>query len=193
MSSNTVEEPRAYYTEWSKSEREKQIPYMNTHAWNLERWYWWTYLQSSSGDTDIENRLAGTVGEGEGGTNGKSKNLLFDTVLCDNLEKWNGARGRRGHMYIYGWFMLMYEFMLKLAQYWKAIILQLKRKKKKTTLGQSPWQLEGCPGIHEILVTLSLKVRNDLENKSLTLGGENNFSLMWKNLLMWFTIAQRLP
>ena len=32
----------------------------------------------------------GTVGEGEGGTNGKSKNLLFDTVLCDNLEKWMG-------------------------------------------------------------------------------------------------------
>ena len=24
---------------------------------NLERWYWWTYLQSSSRDTDIENRF----------------------------------------------------------------------------------------------------------------------------------------
>ena len=50
----------------------------------------------------IENRLMGTVGEGERGTNGKSKNLPFDTVHCDNLEKWNGVRGRRGHMYIYG-------------------------------------------------------------------------------------------
>ena len=27
VSSNEVDEPRAYYTEWSKSEREKQILY----------------------------------------------------------------------------------------------------------------------------------------------------------------------
>ena len=25
-----------YYTEWSKSEREKQILYINTYKWNLE-------------------------------------------------------------------------------------------------------------------------------------------------------------
>ena len=48
---------RAYYTEWSKSEREKQIPNTNACTWNLERWYWWNYLKSSNGDTDIENRL----------------------------------------------------------------------------------------------------------------------------------------
>ena len=34
-----VDEPRAYYTEWSKSEREKQILYINTQIWNLEGWY----------------------------------------------------------------------------------------------------------------------------------------------------------
>ena len=34
-----VDEPRAYYTEWSKSEREKQISHINTHIWNLEGWY----------------------------------------------------------------------------------------------------------------------------------------------------------
>ena len=28
-SSNEVDEPRTYYTEWSKSEREKQIPCIN--------------------------------------------------------------------------------------------------------------------------------------------------------------------
>ena len=27
---------RDYHTEWSKSEREKQILYINTHMWNLE-------------------------------------------------------------------------------------------------------------------------------------------------------------
>ena len=34
---------------------------------NLEKWYWWTYLQGRSGDIDVENRLVDTVGEGEDG------------------------------------------------------------------------------------------------------------------------------
>ena len=54
------------------SQKEKEILYINTCVWNLERWYWWTYLQSSSGDADIENRLVNTVGEGEGGMNWES-------------------------------------------------------------------------------------------------------------------------
>ena len=36
VNSNEVDEPRAYYTEWSKSEREKQILYINAYIWNLE-------------------------------------------------------------------------------------------------------------------------------------------------------------
>ena len=67
VSSNEVDEPRAYYTEWSKSEKERQISYINTYIWNLERWYWWSYLQGSREDTDNKNRLLVTVGEGEGG------------------------------------------------------------------------------------------------------------------------------
>ena len=35
------------------------------YIWNLERWYWWTYLQGSNGDEDIENRLLDMIGEGE--------------------------------------------------------------------------------------------------------------------------------
>ena len=62
-------------------------------------------------DTDIENRLVDTVGEGEGWTNWErsmetyilpyvkqiaSGNLLYDTgssnlALCDNLESWEGG------------------------------------------------------------------------------------------------------
>ena len=34
---NEVDEPRAYCTEWSKSERERQIIYINSYIWNLER------------------------------------------------------------------------------------------------------------------------------------------------------------
>ena len=74
VSSNEVDEPRACYTEWSKSEREKQIPYINAYIWNLEGWYGWICSQSSNGDADIENRLMDKGGGegGEGEMNGKS-------------------------------------------------------------------------------------------------------------------------
>ena len=51
VSSNEVYEPRTYYTEWRKSERERQISYINTYIQNLERWYWRIYLQGSNGET----------------------------------------------------------------------------------------------------------------------------------------------
>ena len=57
---NEVDEPRAYYTEWS--EPEKQIC-INACMWNPEKWYWLTYLQGSNRD-----RLVDTVGEGLSGT-----------------------------------------------------------------------------------------------------------------------------
>ena len=60
VSSDEVDEPRAYYTKWGKSERERQIWYINAYIWNLEKWYWIIYLQSNNGETDIENRLMDT-------------------------------------------------------------------------------------------------------------------------------------
>ena len=42
--SSEADEPRACYTEWSKSEGEQQISYINAYTWNLEKQYWWTYL-----------------------------------------------------------------------------------------------------------------------------------------------------
>ena len=78
VSSNEVDEPKAYYTEWSKSEREKQISYINAYIWNLERWYWWTYLQCSSGDAGIENRIVDTVVEREVG--------WFETVALKHIH-----------------------------------------------------------------------------------------------------------
>ena len=32
-----VDGPKVCHTEWSKSEREKQIPYANTYTWNLKK------------------------------------------------------------------------------------------------------------------------------------------------------------
>ena len=59
-----VDGPRDCHTEWSKSEREKQILYINTYMWNLEKWYGWSYLQSRNRDTDVENKYIDTKGEG---------------------------------------------------------------------------------------------------------------------------------
>ena len=38
--------------------------YSNAYIWNLEKWYLRIYLQGSSGETDIENRLM-DMGRGE--------------------------------------------------------------------------------------------------------------------------------
>ena len=37
VSSKEVDEPGAYYTEWSKSERKTPIQYINAYIWNLDR------------------------------------------------------------------------------------------------------------------------------------------------------------
>ena len=66
VSSEEVDELRAYYTEWSKSKRERQIQYINTYLWNLERWNQQFYMQGSKGDTGVKNRLLNSVGEWEG-------------------------------------------------------------------------------------------------------------------------------
>ena len=61
VSSSEVDEPKAYCREWSKSEREKQIAYINAYIWNIEKLYWWTYLQGRKRDAVIEKRLVDTV------------------------------------------------------------------------------------------------------------------------------------
>ena len=50
--------PRDYHTKWSKSGRERQIPYDITYIWNLKnKKYKWTYLQNRNRLTDIEYKL----------------------------------------------------------------------------------------------------------------------------------------
>ena len=67
ISSNEVDNTGAYYTEWNKSERKTPIQDINAYIWNLEGWYWWPYMQDSKRDTDVNNRLLDSVGEGKGG------------------------------------------------------------------------------------------------------------------------------
>ena len=60
VSSNEVDETRAYYTEWNKSEREKQIFYINAYIWNIGKWHRSTYLQGKDRDADVKDRLVNT-------------------------------------------------------------------------------------------------------------------------------------
>ena len=69
VSSNEVNEPRAFYTEWSKSERKNKYSIL-MHKYEIKKNGLWTYLQGSNRDT--ENRLVDTAGEEEGGTNSES-------------------------------------------------------------------------------------------------------------------------
>ena len=68
-------------TEWSKSEREKQIACLNTYVWNLEKWYLWTYLRGRNGDTDREQTCRPSR-EREGGTNWKSSIEHIHCCCC---------------------------------------------------------------------------------------------------------------
>ena len=58
--------PRECHTEWSKSEREKQILYINAYMWNLEKW--WNYpICKVEMETDIQNKCMNTKEECGGG------------------------------------------------------------------------------------------------------------------------------
>ena len=73
--------PRDCHTEWSKSEREKQILYINAYMWNLEKWYRWSYLQSRSRDTDVENKCIHTKGVRGGGERNWEIGIDIHTLL----------------------------------------------------------------------------------------------------------------
>ena len=143
---------REAHTEWSQSEREKQILYMNAYTRNLERWYRWTYSRGSKGDTDTKNRLF-TGGEGEGGKTWESSigtctlpvvkqtvrgNLLYDAGNPERCSvtterggmgsgRWEGSLRGRGRGYVSLW-LTHVDAWQKPSLYCKVIILQLKIK-----------------------------------------------------------------
>ena len=111
VSSSEVDELRACCIERSKSEREKQILYINAYIWNLKKQYWWNCFQGRNGDADIENRLVDSVGKRERDEWREEHRHLYTImceidscwevatfnrqprpVLCDNLEGLDGRR-----------------------------------------------------------------------------------------------------
>ena len=79
-----MDRPRDCHTEWSKSEREKQISHNTTCIWNLEKWYGWTSLQHRNKVTDTEHKLMDTKrGKVGGGMNWKTGiNIYTLLTLC---------------------------------------------------------------------------------------------------------------
>ena len=67
-----VDGPRVHYTELNKTERRRQISYINVCMWNLVKWYRWTYLQGRNRDTNVENRHVAMIGEEKRGMNWES-------------------------------------------------------------------------------------------------------------------------
>ena len=59
---NYMDGPRDCHTEWSKSDRKRQISYDIAYMWNLKKGYKWTYLQNRNRVTDVENKLKVTRG-----------------------------------------------------------------------------------------------------------------------------------
>ena len=57
-----VDGPRDRQREQRKTEREKQVSYINTCMWNLEKRYRWSYLQSRNRDAGAENKCTDTKG-----------------------------------------------------------------------------------------------------------------------------------
>ena len=58
-----MDRPRDSHTEWSMSDRERQISYDITYRANLKKWYKWTYLQNRNRVTDVENKRMVTRGK----------------------------------------------------------------------------------------------------------------------------------
>ena len=111
--------------------------YSNTYIPNLKEWYWRIYLQGSSGEIDIENRLT-DMGRGEERVRCMERvtwKFIFTRKFTCKLDsqqefavwlrkvkwtlyqprgagwgrRWEGRLKGRGYMYTCGWFMLRFD------------------------------------------------------------------------------------
>ena len=119
---------RHCHTEWSKSNRERQTSYDITYMWNLKKWYKWTYLQKQKQSLRCRPQTYGCqVGKGREGIN-EEIGIATYTLLCikqisnrtycstGNLTQYSvmtymGKKNlkKRGYMYTYSWFTLLYS------------------------------------------------------------------------------------
>ena len=62
-----MDETAGYNADWCKSEREKQISYINTYYMESRKMVLIVLFEGTKGDKYIKNRYLVTVGEGEDG------------------------------------------------------------------------------------------------------------------------------
>ena len=92
-SSNEVDEPRAYYTEWSKSEREKQISSINTYIWN-EKDGTDEPICRAAMETQTQRTGWWTREVGKKETVGRTERVARN---CIHYHMWNRANGNRAN------------------------------------------------------------------------------------------------
>ena len=172
---NEVDEPRAYCAEWSKSERERQILYINAYI------YVYIHIYMESRKMVLMNLFAGqqwrrrhreqTYGHSRGrrgwdvwrAWHGNIYTIICKTasgnLLCDvgsstqgSVTTYGGERGLQEEgTHVYLW-LLHVDVWQKPIQYCKAIILQLKKKKRNQLTAPSSPQSGSEQGHHLLLV-----------------------------------------
>ena len=130
VSPNEVGEPRACYTRWSKSEKDKCC--ISMHTYGIRKMVLMNLLAGQQLRHRHREETCGHSGGRGGGADWESsvetytlpyvKQMASGNLLCDTGSstqcsgqsrgvgwggKWEGGSGGRGHMYTCGWFMLM--------------------------------------------------------------------------------------
>ena len=125
---NKMNEQRVYYTGWINSERERQISYINSYIWNLERWVSGQQWRCRHG-----KQTCGHSGkERVGWTERSIETYALPYVKLDSQwafavrlrelksgarwqpravgwgERWEGDSRVKRHTYSYRWFMLIH-------------------------------------------------------------------------------------
>ena len=118
----------------SKSEREKQISYINAYIWNLQKWHRGTYLQGWNRDADVEDGLWTQQGKGKGKGVNRESSVGVCTLSCvtqmasgklpcgtgaqpralrwPSAVGWEGEEGGsrgKAYMYMHSWFISLYS------------------------------------------------------------------------------------
>ena len=76
-----VNGPRDCHTEWSKSERGKQLSHIKGYIWNIQKLCRRTYMQSRNRYADVEKKSMNSKQGGGGRMNWEVGTDIF-TLLC---------------------------------------------------------------------------------------------------------------
>ena len=70
---------------------QRKTSYVNVYMWNLEKWYWWTYLPGSCGDADIREQTCWHSGDCRGWDELRERHWKVYTTICKIDSQWEFA------------------------------------------------------------------------------------------------------